>query len=359
MAKKILNKFKNWLKNKKVLALIGLGILWVFFLSRRNPGKIFAVQKVGRGTIEEMVSSSGTVQSENEVKVFFQTSGKLVWLGVKEGDLVRKGQALASLDKESLQKNFQKYLNLYLTNRWDFEQQQENYKTIRDNKLLTDEMQRILDKYQFSLNNAVLDVETADLAVKYATIYSPISGIVTKTEPSVAGINILPTTAYIEVADPQKMEFQAIIDETDIGKLKAGQPTVVTLDAFPGKEFLGTIKRIAFKSIMTTSGGTGFTVYVSLPVEEIANFKIGLNGDFKAVTQKKEAVIAIPLDALIEKDDKKFVFRFLKGKAVKTEIETGLMNDEVLEVTTGLNEGDQVIIEDVNQLTDGQKITVK
>lgn len=356
MGQNLFVKVKKLLHNKKIVA--GLTILLILFLlfGRKKPGKTYATQKVAKEKIEVTVSGSGSVRSENEVKVQFQTSGKLAWLGVKEGDVVKKWQALASLDKETLKKSLAKSMNLYLTNRWDFEQKQDDYRQIKESYLLTDEMKRILDEYQFSLNNAVLDVELADLTVKYATIYSPINGVVTEVNPNVAGINIVSTLAYIEVADPKKMEFEAVVDETDIAKLKVGQPTTVNLDAFADKEFEGNIKRISFKSITTSSGGTGFSVFISLPDKEMENFKIGLNGDFKAMIVSKQDVFVLPLDSILESDNKKYVFRLIKGKVVKTEVETGLSNEELVEITVGLKEGETVLVQDVSLLKDGQKV---
>lgn len=346
MGQKLFVKIKNLLKKKKVLTVIGLLVVLFFLFGRKKKTEEFKTEKVTRGEIREIVDASGAVNAESDIKVQFQTSGKMVWLGVKEGDLVKKGQALASLDKEGLKKSFEKYMNLYMTNRWDFEQQQEDYKTIKENKLLSDEMKRILDKYQFSLNNAVLDVEISDLAVKYATIYSPIEGIVVEISPPVAGMNILSASAFIEVIEPKTLEFTAIIDETDIGKLKDGQKAIITLDSFPDKEFIGIVKRIDFKSTTTSSGGTGFTAHISLPAEEIGSFRDGMNGDLRVTVQSKENVLLLPTASLVEKDSKNYVFKINKGKAVEIEVKTGLSNDDQIELTSGeLTEGDLLVTE--------------
>lgn len=354
------SKIKNFLRNKKVVSFFAILLFLVLVYGRRKTVKIVSVQKVEKGNIEVTVTASGTVRSENDIKVQFQTSGKLAWLGVKEGDLIKKGQALASLDKESLKKSLAKSMNLYMTNRWDFEQNQDDYKSTKEKALLTDEIKRILDKYQYSLNNAVIDVEVADMAVKYATIYSPIGGIVVDVQPSVAGGNIVSTLAYVEVVDPKTLEFTAIVDETDIGRLKEGQKTAVVLDAFPDKEFSGLVKRIDFKSTITSSGGTGFTIHVSLPEEEIVNFRDGMNGDLKIILQTKENALLLPADSLVEKNSKNFVYKFEKGKAVEVLVTTGVGNDSQLELVTGdLKEGDLLVTESPGLLEQGQVIQIK
>lgn len=347
-------------KKRYLFVFVVLTVFLIIFLKiKTRPKSVYKTISIGQGRIETLVSSSGTVRSEVETKVQFQASGKLVWLGVKEGDRVKKWQALASLDKESLKKSFEKAMNDYLTYRWDFEQKRADYKFQSDHALITDDIRRIFDKTQFSLNKAVLDVEIANLAVKYATIYSPIEGIVTKVEPSVAGINIIYSSAYVEIADPQKMEFEAIVDEADIGKLKVGQTATITLDAFPEEKFLGVIKRLAFKSTTTSSGGTGFSIFVSFPAEAMAKLRIGLNGDFEVITEVKDQVLLIPSDSLLEIGDKKYAFKYIDGKVVQTEVTTGLINEDKVEIVGGLREGDLLILEGVGSLKNGQKVTVR
>lgn len=339
-----------------VLAIL---LLLFLLLGRKKPSKTFATQKVEKGKIEVTVSASGTVRSESEAKVQFQTSGKLAWLGVKEGDSVKKWQALASLDKDDLKKRFQKEMNDYLNERWDFEQKQDDYKTTKERSLVTDSIKRILEKAQFDLNNSVLDLEISDLTVKYATVYSPIEGIITAMEPSVPGVNVLYTSAYIEVADPNKMEFEAIVDEVDVSKLQVGQLAIITLDAFSNEEFPGVVKRIGFKSIVTNTGGTGYLVYFSLPAESFSRLRIGFNGDIEVVAEKKDDVLLIPVDSLLEEEGKKFVFRVREGKAIKTEVIIGLDDEVNVEIASGLNQDDLIIVENVSLLKDNQQIKVR
>ena len=90
------------------------------------------------------------------------------------------------LDTRELQKKLQKALKDYMKERWDFEQERENYGITTDNLdsyTLSNEVRRILEKNQFDLDKAVLDVELKDIALKYATLISPISGIVTHIDP--------------------------------------------------------------------------------------------------------------------------------------------------------------------------------
>jgi multidrug resistance efflux pump len=152
------------MKKKLLLILIPLVILVGFFLIRKSraSSSSFAVQSVSLGQMDVSTSASGEIRAEKDTTLTFQTLGLLSWIGFKKGDSVKKGQAVAALDKRDLEKRFKKEMNDYLTTRWDFEQTQDDYKETKDNFLVTDEIKRILDQNQFTLDNSVLDVEIAD-----------------------------------------------------------------------------------------------------------------------------------------------------------------------------------------------------
>jgi len=231
---------------------------------------------------ENILIASGTIQAHEVANLTFQTSGLLTWVGVREGDWVKKWQGIASLDKKELQKRLDRQLNLYLTNRWDFEQLQDDYQETKERHLITDQIKRILEKAQFSLDNAVIDVELADLAKRLATISTPIEGIVIRVDTPNPGINITPAATFI-VVDPASVFFSANVDEADIGRVIIGQKVKITLDAYPDEEFEGKVEKIAFVSTTTAGGGTAFKVEIFLPANHDLKFKVGMNGDAEIV----------------------------------------------------------------------------
>lgn len=269
-------------KAKIILVILGLTLV-VFGLSRFQLGpfkkeKITPKQEISLEQ-ENVITASGKIQAKRVANLNFQTSGQLVWVGVKEGDQVKKWQGIASLDKRELEKRLTRYLNLYLTNRWDFEQLQDDYKDEKERYLITDAIQRILDKAQFSLNNAVIDVEITDLTLKLATISTPIEGIVTRIDTPQAGVNVSPLSANFTVVDPSSVYFAASVDEADIGKIQIGQKAKINLDSYPEGEFEGTVERIAFVATATAGGGTAYLVEISLPENQNLKFRVGMNGD--------------------------------------------------------------------------------
>lgn len=250
---------------------------------KKNQPQTALVQKEN---LRLSVSATGTVQSENQVDLKFQTSGLLTWVGVKEGDKVKKWQAIASLDKRELEKNLIKILRDYNKERWNFD---EADKVTYKDKVITDTIKRILEKNQFDLDKAVLDVEIKDIALKFATLTSPIEGIVTHIETPIAGINITPAGAVFTIADPNSMKFTANIDEVDINQIKIGQKVLITLDAYPNEQFEGTVNKIGFASVTTKGGGAAYPIDIYLPENKDLQFKVGMNGDVEIILAEKES----------------------------------------------------------------------
>lgn len=312
-----------------------------------GPQAQYETTKVKKENIVQSVSASGEVESQEQVTLQFQTSGKLAWVGVKEGDRVNQWQTIASLDKRELEKDLEKELNDYLNERWDFEQEHEDYETSGKTKeqwLVSDAIKRILEKAQFDLNNAVIDVEIADLAIKLATIITPIDGIVTNIDSPVAGVNITPATARFTIANPGNMKFVANIDESDIGKVTMGQKVLVSLDAYPDEIFEGEVTKIAFAAITTKGGGTAFPVDITLPENIDQRFKVGMNGDAELIIAEKSEVLTVPPEAISTKKGETYL-QVIEGREVKEiKVEKGLESDTQVEIISGVSEGQVVII---------------
>ncbi len=345
--KKIFSFFKRY---KKIsIVFLAIIVVIVSFISLKKtvfykPQSIYETSKVKKVDLTEIIMASGVIRSENQVDLKFQTSGLLSWVGVKEGDYVKKWQAIASLDKRKLQKTLEKEMLDYMNERWDFEQIHDDYKETKESHLVTDEIKRILEKAQFDLDSIVLDYEIANLTVKLATLTSPIEGIVTSIDTPIAGVNITPATAVFTIADPNQMKCATNVDEVDIGKVRLGQKANVILDTYPEETIEGKIDKISFSSVRTTGGGTAYPVEISLPQNENFKFKVGMNGDVEIIIDSKEDILAVPIEAVKEKNDKSYV-QIIEGKEIKDiEVETGIETDTKTEIIKGIEEGQIIIL---------------
>lgn len=326
-------------KKRLLLLLIPLTVLTVIFWPK--PQKPLEVKAAKIQNIVESLSATGTVNSETSVDLHFLSSGKLVYLGAKKGDLVKKGQVIANLDLRTVQKNLESELRDYSLQRNSFDSTQEDNQNRTPEQALNDDMKRILQNNQYDLEKAIISVELQDLAREQALLISPIDGIVTKADVQTAGVNVTTTTNFT-VADPKSLTFKIDIDEADIGKVSVDQVTKVTLDAYPEKVFDLKIKSIDFAAHETSTGGNVYTVDVALPENTDMKYRIGMNGDAEIVTNEKKNVLAVPLSSIV---DDQYVYVKTNGKFKKTKVKTGLSNDTDIEITSGLENGEEVALD--------------
>ena len=350
---------KKILSRKKYVAIgivVAVVAAWIGF-NQFKPDFELETYEVKKDTLVESVTAAGDVQSDSAVDLHFQSSARLAWVGIKEGQSVSKYQAIASLDKRDLEKNLKKYLNLYVKERQDFDQTQEDYDDwpeLSDDA--RDDALRILEKAQMDLNNTVLDVEIRNLAVELATITTPIAGIVTEATPSVAGVNVTPATATYSIVDPDTVYFEAEVSEFEVPRISTDQKVVLRLDAYPDEEFEGYVETISFQSTTTSTGGTAFIAKIPLPLNSENRFRIGMNGEAEFVVSEKADVLMVPLTSLIEEDEKEYVWIVENGRAKRVEIKTGASSLNNIEVTEGLEEDNVVILRPPSDITEGAKI---
>jgi membrane fusion protein, macrolide-specific efflux system len=346
----LVKKIKNllaFLKRKKLFT--GFLILLLIFISYssyqkfrpKSPEELYVLQVVKKKDLTQTVSASGSIQSETQVDLKFQTAGQLSWVGVKEGDYVNQWQAIASLDQRALKKTFEKYLYDYSKERNDFEEaKQETYGEGTD---ITDTIKRILQKNQWDLSKAVLDVELYDITVKYSTLVTPIKGVVTHIDNPVAGVNITAATSVFTVADPASLEFVAKVDEVDIGDLEASQSAQIILDTYPDEPIDTYISSIDFASSTDSSGSTIYLVKFKIQNPDLSHYRLGMNGEVIITTSQKEDVITVPYQSLLENGDTQ-VQVIENDEVVKTKVTTGIVGEDDVEITSGLNSGQTIVV---------------
>lgn len=310
--------------------------------SRSMAKAEYAFEKPQSRTVEETIEVSGRVDATRKATLKFLGGGKVTYLPVQEGQTVRKWQTIASIDASDLKKSLQKDLNDYMSSRLTFEQGKEDRKDLA----LTDAVRRLADMSQFTLNNSVIDVELANIALKNASLYSPLDGIVTKVPVDTAGVQITAADAF-EIVDPTSLIFEAEVDEIDIGRVSEGMEVRITLDAYPDKPITGTIYDIALAARASTSssGGTVFPIKVLLPQADIFTYRLGLNGTMHIIRARAQGALSVPVSATLEKDEKTYVLvRTTGDKTEEREVKIGTQGDEYVEILSGLSLEDEIAI---------------
>ncbi len=331
---------RHW-KLSLVLLLILAGIgFWYYRRTQANQVTL-VFEQPQRQNLVKTLEVSGVVDAQEKAQLRFLAGGKLTYLGAQEGEMVTKGQTLAVIDQASLKKQLNQDLNNYMKERYDWEQQ--NIDTYV-NELTTRE-ERELKQGQLDLTNEVLDVEIRDIAIANTRLNAPFDGILTVTPTSVIGVQLLSTDIF-EVINPQTLVFRAEVDEADIAQVREGQSVQIELDAHPDDKITTTLNYISFTS---SQNSTGTVFIVEMPLDTtyygLGFYRLGLRGDAQIILETKNDVLAIPLIATRQRDDKWFVdVQSGKNEAMEREITVGLETEDMIEVLSGLSESDQVVI---------------
>jgi RND family efflux transporter MFP subunit len=318
-----------------------------YFMISANAGKAKAAKiktvVVQKQDLVDSLSLSGEIDAEEKASLRFQTSGLLAWVGVKEGDYVKKYQVLASLDKKELQNQMSQLMNSYMTNRWSFEQTQAdnvNWQTNGMTDAARETIKRTLDKSQFSLNNSVLGVEAQALTLKFANLWTPIEGLVTSVDAPTAGQNITPATATFVVINPKTIYFSALADQTEVTKFTVGLKGTLILDSFGEKEVEGTVTSIAF----TPKAGETGTVYelkMSINIDNTdQTIRMGMTGDVNFVFKEIKGVLAVPASYIKTENGKNYVWMMAGKTKQKVSVVIGETIDGNTEIVSGVNEKD-------------------
>jgi HlyD family secretion protein len=334
--KNLFSKGKNLIwRHKKISAVVLIALIILGVIVFPKGGKPVLTETAKIQDVVKTVSVTGNVDAQSTANLTFQTPEKLSWVGVKLGDSVKKGQAIASLDQTILQATLRQAQQDFVAAKAASQQYYNDHTSGTESD--AEKVQRTaIDDVQNKAYDQMLKVQQ-DIA--YSTLYSPIAGIVTRMDAQTAGVNITPATIFT-ITNPNSLDFNMEVDEADIGHIKIGQNVNVSLDSFPNDNLKLTVDRIDFVSHPTTSGGNAFYVKANLP--QNISYRVGMNGNADIIIDSKNNVLVIQTSDLI--DDSHVYVKTAKGFS-KRKVELGLQNDTQAQVLSGLSEGDTVAID--------------
>ena len=330
-------KFKFIKKRIIIFSIILVAVLAGFFFFGSRSKKEVATAIVQRGTVKEELILTGTVKAEKHAILSFPTSGKIVWVGVTEGQKVAKGQGLISLDKTVLNTIYQQSLNSYRNYQAAAESALDSVKDHAGDETFTQKATRTAA--EVARDNAY----DAMLAAKYnldnATLLSPFAGIVSSLAFENPGINVSLADTIVEVIDPSSIYFEVDADQSEVTNIKQKQEVTIILDSFKDKEFKGVV---SFVGLTPKSGETGAIYKVKVKFSDSKalddSLKVGMTGDGRFILSQKENALYVPVKFVNSDKTGKFVNIGRPGGRVS--VETGIEGEEVIEITKGVKEGD-------------------
>lgn len=368
------------MRNKKsimigILALClitaGVAAAKIYF----SPPKVtYITAPVTRMDLEESVLATGILKAYKTVAVGAQVNGQLKTLHVDLGDTVKKGQLLAEIDPVLPQNNLKdaeaqvEYLKAQrrskqaLLKQYDAEYQRQSEMNAKDAASQADlesaQAQMDFTRYDIAaldaqIKKALIAVDTAKANLGYTRIHAPIDGTVISidTEEGQTVVSNWSATTILTLATLDTMTVKAKISEADVVRVKPGLTTYFTLLGDSDSRYYGTLRAIEPGPV--SSGSSAIYYYGLFEVPNPDNtFKVSMTAQVAIVLNQAKQALSIPISALGSKQmDGKATVRVLTGEQAETRtIHTGISNNVQVQVLSGLNEGDKVIIGDSSNL---------
>ena len=268
-----------------------------------------ALAAVERRDIQVDVEATGVVEPINVIEVKSKASGQITQMPVESGDLVRPGALLVQLDTRDVR-------NQYDQAEADVRAAQASVTVARSQKERSDGLfaQRIItaqehEQAALAFANAQAQVVRArtnlDLArqrLEDATVRAPVAGTIIEKLVSLGQVissatgSVSGGTTLLRMADLNSVRVRALVNETDIGNVRAGQTARVTVDAYPDRPFVGVVEKIEPQAVVQQSV-TMFPVLVTIQNRE-GLLKPGMNGEVSVLIERRADVLAVPNDAV-------------------------------------------------------------
>lgn len=296
---------------KKIgIAIVVIAVLAVaaFLILRKSekPQMKYKTAEIHRGSIVNTVTATGTIEPIVQVEVGTQVSGIINHIYVDYNSVVKKGEVIAELDKTTLEADLASSSATLQSNKTEYEYQEKNFlriKGLHEKKMVSDTDYETAE-YQYnkaksSYEKSQSDITKARQNLEYATIYSPIDGVVIDRaveEGQTVAASFNTPTLFTIANDLRQMRVIADVDEADIGGVVEGQQATFTVDAFPEDVFKGSVTQVRLQPT-TESNVVTYEVVVDAPNPDL-KLKPGLTANLTIYTMQKDSVLLVSLKAL-------------------------------------------------------------
>lgn len=371
--------------NKKKIILISIAAVlavgagcWLFGESKANHKVVYETATVTKGEISESITATGTIEPVTEVTVGTQVSGIIDKIYVDYNSTVTKGQLIAEMDRVTLQSELASQRAAYNGAKAEYEYQKKNYernKGLHEKQLISDvDYEQIVYNYEkakSSFESSQASLAKAERNLSYATITSPIDGVVTSRsveEGQTVASGFSTPTLFTIAADRTQMQVVTDVDEADIAGIEEGQRATFTVDAYPNDTFEGVVTQIRLGQASSSSSSSSTTSSTTVVTYEVViaahnpdlKLKPRLTANVTIYTLDRKNVLSVPARALrftpekpligdkdIVKDcESEYKLWTREGNTFTAHpVEIGISNGINTEIISGVNEGTVVITE--------------
>jgi RND family efflux transporter MFP subunit len=361
------------------LLVIALAVVGYFALTNLLAGSIevetVTVSLTYPSQASAVLTASGYVVARQKASVASKGTGRLVFLGVEEGDRVKKGQVIARLEDQDVIAALDKTRADLAYAKADIEdarQTLERTRTLFSSGLVSqadlDAAEARYRRVEAAIKSAEAGVAAAAVAVENTRIRAPFDGTVLTKDADVGEV-VAPFAAatssrgaVVTLADMSSLEVEADVSESNITRVSPGQPCEIVLDAYPESRYQGFVHKIvptADRAKATVLTKVRFKERDDRVLPEMSAKVTFLSASTKAAAASAPPILTVPATSIVKTDNGDAVYVVRGDEAVRVRVTTGETVGARIEVKEGLQQGDNVVVRSYPGLTDGSKIRVK
>ena len=366
--------------------LVAGAAFWIFVRNAPVNVETTTVSQAYPSQAYTLLNATGYVVAQRKAAVASKATGRLEWLGVREGSQVKAGEILARLESNDVTAQMQQAAAGVNVARANLEQGEAELREAvrvlgRSRDLLAknfvspaahdtvlsrhEKAWAALSGYKASIAVAQANLRASQVAVEQTLIRAPFDGVVLTKNANVGDV-ITPFSsalgsqaAVVTMADMSTLEVEADVSEANLAKVKVGQPCEIQLDALPGQRFRGVVQRT-----VPTVDRAKATVLVKIRFVDV-DARVLPEMSAKVAFLEKEtpeaertARTVVQPAAVVERDGAGVVFVVKDGKAAQVAVKSGMKIGELVEVVGGVAVGDKVVVRPSEKLRDGSAVAI-
>lgn len=354
--------------------LLLAGFFFYKTITREEIVELTTVTMISPSQASALLTASGYVVAQRKASIASKATGRIVYLGFREGDRVKKGEIIArieSADVEAALAQTKADLEVAKADKNDAEQSLQRAKQLLGSKLISqaeyDAAKAKYDRVLATIVSREAGITSAEVQLENTRIRAPFDGtILTKNAdvgevvaPFAAGASS--RVAVVTLADMSSVEVEADVSESNIERIKPEQPCEITLDAYPEQHYRGVVDKIvptADRAKATVMTKIRFTDKDSRVLPEMSA-KVRFLTTEMAQNSQSIPKLAVSLSAITTNGNKKIVFTFKDDVATETAVELGESMGNMIEIKKGLSAGDKVVLKPSETLSSGMKVKLK
>ena len=311
------------------------------------PAIAVSIVEVKPEPVQDIIYLPGTTEAWQDVQVAADTAGRIEWIGPREGEMVNKGDLLIKIDVSALKAALDHARAQYRLADDLYQRRLRLY----ERKIIAKEE---LDQSATQRKLAATDLEQMKVRYNHGFPRSPISGIINHLYVD-AGEFIDTGKPIADIVNIDRIKINVRVPELDIRFVLEGQKTPVRIDAFPERTLSGVVDFVAFKADPATK-----TFLVRTVIKNpFADIRPGMIARAAFVRRVIPDALMAPLFALVDKGGERLVFLEKNGVAQSRTVSIGVIDEDRVQITNGLNPGDHLIVRGHTEVEDGMKVSVQ